>query len=853
MQVYQAVLIALLVVQDIRKTNQTEPDAEDQEDVEVIDMMEKDNAELQRMITSTDLTKTAYTLIHGQHRDLVEKKTTDQYFPSEAEATRFRLYETMNSRMVDLQCTYAQYAQKHLTLLYSVADHYLLHENVAKVVLELQSLYVDVMRMAMATLLNKNYEPSKWMYDLLKFLHMETIDPTTYKAQLAGMLTKTMEITHAHSCNLNCLPKTFPEELMTEKTFYFLYNSLFDMKKPLASANPEKTWLVGNGIRTEFVEQYSYEKQNYKPDEDPQKKYVNIPIVVRVCDKYLFRYFMNLKTNIAKNVLDILYLINENRRGFPFSNYKSIDLQEQKMLESFPLAKYNDETVNSDSDWYVEFVETDSLRGKVSELLNNGIWRSEKTNGLLQNIRNKQEPVKEGTEKIDYKHYYRSELSKLTKLNNSLMYDLQCTYAFYAQEHLKGVATVLNDKKGSTKSACHKDDLDLIADYFDVSLKSLATIYYANYQAPEWMLLLVVYLNNVRRFCKDMNNFKIENQKMMKIINDITTSCEITDSPPIVLKLPKEEIQLTYTNQPIYKFKSLQLHTKDMRLTYVTTMCDNITRALYFMHINENVLQDKHYKSFHPNKWLFSSTAMTKNRVNNLRWDVNKRFGKDAQWKAASGEITSNLNAGVEFTDSFRNAVLIHKRIIGFISAALMRYVLLLAGFCSSITYSYNYFNEFVLSYSQPTFYDDYTSYCIEFQDSIVQLLEWSGLKTNKVFMELLDALAVLKTNGDIFQTKGFRLAVKKLNQYSVNMGIDAHVSLIYYWVLYTSKIHQSISINKSILNVLLTMVKDINSDITNYGNNLKRDYKGFNLNSFLLVSKSFGNNNTYMRNTFKT
>ncbi|VVC31166.1 Hypothetical protein CINCED_3A023660 [Cinara cedri] len=215
-------------------------------------------------------------------------------------------------------------------------------------------------------------------------------------------------------------------------------------------------------------------------------------------------------------------------------------------------------------------------------------------------------------------------------ITDEIMDDLQCLYIYYANNDLTETRHIVNhmDIVSDGRKKNLNLNIHLVFRYLDVSLMTLATFINTAYQPPGWMVLVVLYLEKVLYLFENMDLFKTETTKILKIIKTAFDLCNPNIEKSKILDIPLENLQVGVQYKNIKLYTRWQREITGMKIIdptrseYVSNMYSNLIQIEYLLDFNAknlNYLNPIDFHEFHPSKWLlFTSIELKEDAVETL-------------------------------------------------------------------------------------------------------------------------------------------------------------------------------------------------------------------------------------------
>lgn len=725
-----------------------------------------------------------------------------------------KIHHSMNN----MNCTYAYYAKIHLELIQKIIDDGLFLTEIMELIYKINYKYTETTLKMLATLINMNYEPPDWMEDLIEYL--EEKNERTFCRKLQSVLGL---VTHVVSTP-ECEPKNLESVLSIAKV---------DLKAQYSEDNP---WII-------------FQEQNKKPlgvdnaDQWYQELSAAHPYNLLFKIKFYraqiyFNSFEAIIKDINNNLSDINYLIYLNDLILPYTNYKLLEnygTKKKNRTVPIRLIKVNDKNeLLYDNTYKNEITTRKKLQDDMISMNNINVLRPVIDIDIFE---------EDQLDSKNYMGFHRRIFTNLNRKMNSVMKELQCTYLYYAVQHLTLTQKIIAAESPSISVS--NDVVKLISSYFDVSLKTLATIFNKKYQAPEWMVLFLLYLQKVKDTTLNRKTLKAMSLKILRILKRV--SCKMVIPPTFFL--PQKDLEITVYNPLqilIMQFILINITTSNTGYykKNVIKAYTNILQVNYLLQVNEHSLSFSNYMEFNSSYWLIDKNKLNSDILESLRWDLNlKKEKKDTSLQSV---INTFLKCLVNFKDDettiitgVQNSIWIHRTIMNLMQTALIRYSLLFLAHCKNIKLLINSVD--VLKQNNDVL-NEYKTYCSGISVPLKNFIQLVGLEKDLVLNAVIEEIDTEEINETNLQNT-IKLGVQKLHQCSINMQINAHVPILPIWNSKILLVHSwPLESEKNILEKIFYWVKDVKQALIGYISIFQQNFNDIDFLKYNLLLKSFGN-----------
>lgn len=756
------------------------------------------------------------------------------------------MYKTMNSRMFDIQCTYAYYAGKHLEIIFKIKEELKAYKNdFGDNFIEVISAYQDVALKTLATIHNMGYQPHEWMLNFSRLVNKKYISLSTFIGKLTAMLIVLRRFTNRYTCKprylLSIVPRVSKEKLEMKKN----PASWTDKDQPW-EVFQYKNYVLKTKDQDQWFEEYETNFQTKKKQLIDSASWLSPKLKRSVysCREkaYIFKILQNLSIAVNKNVSEISYLLHIN--VLTYYNFKDVDFSQHKLFR-MTRKQYDYEkrySMRNQISFYKDEVErTKKLHVEVYSMIDVQLWRSVRVHEA--------EIFNCGFNNSEISSF-RCESGILAKTLDWIMRNVECTYAHYAWKHLDNAQNIIQTFD-ITHDGCSDQIVQLVYKYYEVSLKTIATIFNKGYRAPKWMVEIIFYLRNVLTFTAgNCTLLKAENAKMMFVVKDIVDSCPQLLEPNF--QAHKEKILDTFkghknTAQSIkyitrleltlYRFQGISKESHALKIN------ENVLHIIYVLEFNKNQLSYRNHHKFDPSSWLLSERDFNANEVvDKLRWDTIEDGVNDKIWENVKKRLSDNLRSYKNENDPIiriRLSVVVHNSIFNITQATMMRYILSLSAYCRDLWGLTNSLADQPQNMSADhSTSSEYAELCSENSNkSIINFIELTKPVAHKIFIALLHTESITP---NMFKEK-FRMGVKKFNDLVVTMKLNSDVPVRPIWTQRPTAelLKMSRKINKS-FQMYSNWIIDIKTKVDNLILGFKKIFKKIDFSTYNLLAGSF-------------
>lgn len=730
-----------------------------------------------------------------------------------------------------IECTYAYYAKMHLITLHKFIDEHLLFDETFAIVQQVNSKYLDAALKAQFTLIKVNYPNPDWMVDFIKFLKVDN------KAKFHRHLENLMHTLQKNIFTEDCRPKSLPS-IVSQVPEQDLLSS--DNNQKVNWQELVKLHNENNNIRLDTDVNKWVQDNNL--NNSRQNNNAGQSKCSRIYGNFFFNKIKNIKIAVNENISNLYLLLSQNHH---ILSHKDFDAQKDLSADNgYEPIKFkfiaqqtiNDENTYSNDIYDEEIKRKRKLLDDMSSLNGITIVRPLKPFDVLQ---------KTPTDENNPMCYQRRVYANLNLQKNLLMNEMECTYLYYAIQHLKTAQNIINSE---VNNSVKKESIKVIGKYFTASLKTLATILNAGYQASEWMVQLVLYLEKIPALKDNKELLSKKNEEMSTFLTSSSGSCDFTNTPAVI---PTPKINILDSTEGNLNDLQLKILFNGIVKTsphteYETRVYENLAQVNYLLTSNRSMLQYDNYMDFSPKKWLMSKKYLNENIINTLRWDETEKYkfknDNGKWWKAVNNFWKKVLKTSDENETSvvnrIKSSVWISSRLLIFMRAALIRYSLLFLTHCKNIKLIID--GVEMLKFN-PKITDEYKIYCSGTSEMLRQLLQTIGLEKDEVFTAIINEMDSDKTI-DEKHTRTVKMAVKKLYQCSIYMKIEAHRPIRPIWNSKTLLVNTWPFETDRVLERVFYWVKDVKRAFLGYMHNFIKNFHFINFRTHNLLLNSFGN-----------
>lgn len=220
-----------------------------------------------------------------------------------------RMTGTLESRLYDLQCTYAYYAKNHVnSILENIDDNIMSFNNLPTYVRQILLVYWDVAMKTKNTIRNLDWPIPPWMNSFIEYLNNNTNDYEfifdTFKKDLSIISASLKTVTLEPDCkplDIESLTSNIAEDSLRKIPDFTEFNLCIDKKKEME-----------NKTETEFVREY-----NLVTSVDSTEPFSASNAKIRT------KVFLNIRKmtiDVYNNLLEICYLLYLNNLSYEIIN-----------------------------------------------------------------------------------------------------------------------------------------------------------------------------------------------------------------------------------------------------------------------------------------------------------------------------------------------------------------------------------------------------------------------------------------------------------------------------------------------------------------------------------------------------
>ncbi|VVC33885.1 Hypothetical protein CINCED_3A019585 [Cinara cedri] len=203
----------------------------------------------------------------------------------------------------------------------------------------------------------------------------------------------------------------------------------------------------------------------------------------KISKHYMYEYFRETSTHVKQNlVVGVHFILHGNRsilsyKETPLDQFMMYKIQKIEPIKGVSPEYTRPITFHEENQFYAAKLSTiDSRLIQGLSLLNVRIWGYPVNQELIAAILQKKPKQFNIT-------YYRDRYSLFNMLKNEVMDLLNCVYVFHAHVHLTQILALfdLMIVSPDENKKYFSSNVDLAFKYFDITLKTMATVYNENY------------------------------------------------------------------------------------------------------------------------------------------------------------------------------------------------------------------------------------------------------------------------------------------------------------------------------------------------------------------------------------
>lgn len=722
------------------------------------------------------------------------------------------MYEIMNYRMYSLQCTYAYYALSHINVILKIKNELFMYWGILRWhVEEILQKYLFVAILTYSTISNMNYKPTKWMTELISLLRSD-IKKHTIENKFKNLKDDLITVTK----NPKCKPRKLKSIDATEVNKF--------LNDPILKQFNSYITEVENEDQYTFFSNHQKKFSRYEELKPNKKK-----SVYSTTDKEnMFKLFKQPQIDIYRNIIQIVYLLYLN--NLPSDTTINNTTVDEIIFYSLHEDKERYSTTN-DEHHKEEIQKTKSLYNQVRPLLKTYIWHCTEIGS----------EIKELNEIYKVKDYsiisYRYEFALLSKVMNSMMINIEYTYAYFVYNHIENTVVIMNYRKESDNTIFMKN-IQLYIAYFRVSLKTIATIFNKHYQAPDWMVEFIFYLEYA--FVQERNMLSkicVIMLSMMSIALE-KFKCDVTTLPKFEVK---EKIQENFKKplmSPQFQHLLLEItimeYKENERAIIVRNIYNNLLQIHYILDMNKEILWYGNYNEFDPSKWILNIQHLNRTISEYLTWTM---VNNSAQLKISTDMLMDSMldtNTELYPRKQFKHAITVNNKGFALLRATLLRYVLTLSIYCDTTWYLVQ---ETVSMNHQNL--EKLTKLCSEIVPSTIDFVKWIGLE--EIFVQHISTLltqslnfedqtaATAADNSFIWGIAEFYLCLNL-----VNLNADVPIR------------SDASTQSQQPIQTYFTWIREVNLKLKNYIIAARQIYDGKHFSTHKILAKTFNNRTAY-------
>ncbi|VVC32969.1 Hypothetical protein CINCED_3A018337 [Cinara cedri] len=739
-------------------------------------------------------------------RHLIENKDSLKYGiykPTKPSKENGIVYKIISKKRNDILCTYALYAKKHFGFIRLIATNGLLFEETRELVLKLHFSYSNVFLKNIATVYNAiSDQIPDWMISLRdNIMNNKILDDIKFTRELSDIIQTLMNVISNYECTLTKIPSII-DHLKKQKSINNMVITLLGEDQPFAKLYDQvvlfinetnvSQWLIDNNIKPRDIqEKNSSNGQDTNLENDGTAHAVQPRNTIQICGIYLFNYLKSTAINVYNNILEISTLLVTNKERLEYSNYysfrnKNLDVDQieiDEVVNMMPTAfdeRYRLSDINSA--YSTELLNSKRLEINVHTIINITHFKIIEKDKIIA-------AIAQTTTKNDMydKHYYRYQTAKLEKIMNVIMTDLQCTYLYFARVHFNEIINFILDTHRIKIAKYYTDNVKLIFRYYKISLQTLAGIFYYQRQAPNWMVMMVVYFGSLHRIALNLDSFLNETLKVFRVLISVSSRCKNNNYKTSELPDPPKATQVQFSNEilnnmsPEYLRLDIigirknenenQYENKNENKTCLLVMYNNLIRIMYLLKLNDSYLPWYNYNKFNPNYWIFSFNNLNQTAINILSRNPITTGKEDLNNHLLTLLKTNKYETSI--TQRIRNAILIHDTVINLMQTRITYYAMNFLTHCRYLSFmvSMNYLP--IVFNDHAAFLMKYNEICNKFPKHLMQ----TNLNEDNVFDKIIGKNYIDTNLKEIkiknILNKKYLLAMRKQNQLSINTNTD--------------------------------------------------------------------------------